>query len=159
MFRLNEGDEISPNLTETGAPPPSTDAPVPPVPVTAPSPVARVVAPRICRITFAGLLASEQARVEVNAWRLEVHAWIDRLGELTSTLTAGHVIIEAVDRGNKGRDYRVRMDLTLPTGVVAVEHDHPNNRPHEDVYVAIRNAFRAARRQLESHRLTPGSQP
>ena len=33
----------------------------------------------------------------------------------------------------------------------------PSNRPHEDVYVAIRNAFRAARRQLETHFRTIGA--
>ena len=49
------------------------------------------------------------------------------------------------------------MDLTLPTGVVAVSYDHPNNRPHQDICVAIRNAFRAARRQLEAHRGTVSS--
>ena len=96
-------------------------------------------------MTFAGMLATEQAR-------LEVHAWVERLGELTSPMTAGQVLIEAADRGRRERQYRVRMDLTMPTGVVVVDHDHPNNRPHEDLYVAIRNAFRAARRQLEVHR-------
>jgi hypothetical protein len=91
------------------------------------------------------MLASEQARVEV-------HAWVERLGELTSPMTAGQVLIEAVDRGRKERHYRVRMELTMPTGLVIVGHDDRHNRPHEDVYVAIRNAFRAARRLLDLHR-------
>jgi ribosome-associated translation inhibitor RaiA len=107
--------------------------------------MARVVARRVCQVTFAGMPANEQARVEV-------HASVARLGELTSPMTAGQVLIEAVDRGHRELHYRVRMDLTMPTGVVVVDHDHPSNRPHEDVYVAIRNAFRAARRQLELHR-------
>jgi hypothetical protein len=41
--------------------------------------------------------------------------------------------------------------LTMREGVVVVTHDHPSNLPHEDLYVAIRNAFRAARRQLEDY--------
>jgi hypothetical protein len=41
------------------------------------------------------------------------------------------------------------MELTMPAGVVIVELDHPSNGVDEDLYVAIRNAFRAARRELE----------
>jgi len=83
--------------------------------------------------------------------RVEVDAWLQKLDVLTASMTAGQVLIEAVDRGRKERHYRVRMDLTMPTGVVIVDHDHPHNGPHEDVIVAIRNAFRAARRQIEAH--------
>jgi ribosome-associated translation inhibitor RaiA len=148
MFCVSEGEAILAGPIETGTPSVSSGDIGPPVPVVPPLPVARVVARRVCQVTFAGMLASEQARVEV-------HAWVERLGELTSPMTAAQVLIEAVDpdrRGRKERQYRVRMDLTMPTGVVVVDHDHPNNRPHEDLYVAIRNAFRAARRQLEVHR-------
>jgi hypothetical protein len=145
MFCVSEGDAILAGLIETDDPSATSDGLAPPVPVVALPPVARVVARRICQVTFSGMLASEPARVEV-------HAWVERLGELTAPMTAGQVLIEAVDRDRKERHYRVRMDLTMPTGVVVVDYDHPNNRPHEDVYVAIRNAFRAARRQLELHR-------
>jgi hypothetical protein len=126
----------------------SGDGPAPPVQVVALPPAARLVARRVCQVAFAGMLPSEQTRVEV-------HAWVERLGELISPMTAGQVLIEVVDRGRKERQYRVRMDLTMPGGVVVVDHDHPNNRPHEDVYVAIRNGFRAARRQLEIYREGP----
>jgi ribosome-associated translation inhibitor RaiA len=64
-------------------------------------------------------------------------------------MTGGEVAIEAVDQGRKERQYRVRIQLALPAGAVIVGPDHPGNAAHEDVYVAIRNAFRAARRQLE----------
>jgi len=124
---------------------PASNGEIAPAPVIALPPLARVVGPRVCQVAFAGMPASEQARAEV-------HAWVERLGDLTSSMITGQVLIEAVERGRKERVYRVRMDFTMPTGVVVVDHDHPNNRPHEDVYVAIRNGFRAARRQLEIHR-------
>ena len=132
------------NSTEAGEPssPGAESAPL--VAILAPALVARVVPRAPCQIAFGGMLASEPPRVEV-------HAWLDRLGALTASMTAGQVRIEAVDRGRKPQHYRVRMDITLPTGVVVVDYDHPSNGPHEDVYVAIRNAFRAARRQLEAH--------
>lgn len=118
-------------------------------PIAALAPVlAAPVAPRIaCQIAFSGMPASEPPRAEVRAW-------LEKLGALTSPMTKGQVLIEAVDRGRKEQHYRVRMDLTLPTSVVVVDYDHPSNGPHEDVYVAIRNAFRAARRQLEAHART-----
>ena len=47
------------------------------------------------------------------------------------------------------------MELVLPAGSVLVGSDHPTNLPHEDVYVAIRNAFRAARRELETRQPDP----
>jgi hypothetical protein len=64
-------------------------------------------------------------------------------------MTGGHLVIELVDRGAKETHYQVRMDLTMPSGIVIVPLDHPSNAAHEDIFVAIRNAFRAARRQLE----------
>ncbi len=145
MFCVSEDGEILPSLTGTGNPVAPSDGLAPPASVVAQPLVARVVARRVCQVTFSGMPANEQARVEV-------HAWVERLGELTRPMTAGQVLIEAFARGRKERHHRVRMELTMPTGVVAVDHDDPNNRPHEDVYVAIRNAFRAARRQLEIQR-------
>jgi ribosomal subunit interface protein len=44
----------------------------------------------------------------------------------------------------QGRRYNVRIDLRVPHGEVVVNRDH-----HEDAYVALREAFDAARRQLE----------
>ena len=100
--------------------------------------------PGACQITFVGMDAAEAAKVEVRAW-------LPRLGTLTDQVTAGHVFVEAIDENRKERRYRVRMELTMREGMVVVTHDHPSNVAHEDVYVAIRNAFRAARRQLEDY--------
>ncbi|MBC8131350.1 MAG: HPF/RaiA family ribosome-associated protein [Deltaproteobacteria bacterium] len=92
----------------------------------------------------------------VDAAKLEVRAWLPRLGALTAELTGAHVLIEATDERRQQRQYRVRMDLTMPDAVVVIAHDHPSNASHEDLYVAIRNAFRAARRQLEEYFKTRG---
>jgi hypothetical protein len=78
---------------------------------------------------------------------------------LTEQVTGAQVMIEALDEHRKQRLYRARMELAMPDGVVVVTHDHPSNVAHEDVYVAIRNAFRAARRQLEDYFKTRGLSP
>jgi len=98
---------------------------------------------RPCRILFEGFPASEPPRIEVRAW-------LARLGALTAPMLGGEVAIEALDQGRKETRYRVRVELMMPAGPVIVGSDHPANLPHEDVYVAIRNAFRAARRELET---------
>lgn len=98
-----------------------------------------------CQITFVGMDAAEPIR-------LEIRAWLVRLGPLMTDVKSGHVLIEGVEEHRKMRTYRVRMDLPMSNGtVVSVTHEHPGNGAHEDVYVAIRNAFRAARRALEEH--------
>jgi cold shock CspA family protein len=47
--------------------------------------------------------------------------------------------------------YHVRIDLTVPGDELVVSRDPGKDQAHEDVYVAIRDAFDAARRQLEDH--------
>jgi len=113
-------------------------------PATPAAPIVVVRPPRPCRIDFEGFSGTEAVKVEVRAW-------IDRLGDLTAPMTSAEVAIEAVHEPRKDRMYRVRMRLAMRAGVVVVAPDHPNNGAHEDVYCAIRNGFRAARRQLEGY--------
>lgn len=53
-----------------------------------------------------------------------------------------------VEEGSKhrhqGRQFSVRIDLRVPGREIAVTREH-----HEDVYVALRDAFDSAKRQLE----------
>ena len=45
-----------------------------------------------------------------------------------------------------GRQFTVRVDLKVPGGEIAATHEHD-----EDLAVALRDAFDAARRQLEEY--------
>lgn len=45
-----------------------------------------------------------------------------------------------------GNLYTVKLDITLPGAEIVVSREHA-----EDVYVAVRDAFQAARRQLVAH--------
>jgi cold shock CspA family protein len=51
----------------------------------------------------------------------------------------------------KGVRYNVRIDLTVPGREIVVNRDQQLDHAHEDVFVAIRDAFRAVRRRLEDH--------
>ena len=56
------------------------------------------------------------------------------------------VVVEAPHRHhNKGVLYNASIDITIPGSEVVVKRE-----PHEDLYVAIRDAFEAARRQLQN---------
>lgn len=62
-------------------------------------------------------------------------------------LTRCHVSIEQPHRHKQqGRPFNVRIALHVPGGELVVNRDH-----HEDVYVALRDAFDAAHRQLDEH--------
>ncbi len=84
-----------------------------------------------------------EARVREKAALLERFA--DRI-------TSCRVVIEKDHRHHqKGNLYRVRLDIGVPGRELAVSRKGPKNHAHEDVYVAIRDAFGAAVRQLEDH--------
>lgn len=50
----------------------------------------------------------------------------------------------------KGNTFRVRLELAVPGETLVVSRDAGTDHTHENVYVAIADAFRAARRQLQS---------
>ena len=61
------------------------------------------------------------------------------------------VTIEAPHRNHqKGKIYHIKIAIGLPGRPdLVVSHEPEANHAHEDVYVAIRDAFDAARRQLK----------
>jgi len=62
-----------------------------------------------------------------------------------TNVTSCRVSVEEISKHqHQGRQYRVRIDLRVPGKEIVVTRDH-----HEDVYVAVRDAFDSAKRQLE----------
>ena len=57
------------------------------------------------------------------------------------------VVVELPSRHkHQGKIYNVRLDIGVPGGEVVVNRDR-----HEDIYVALRDAFDAAKRQIEDY--------
>jgi ribosome-associated translation inhibitor RaiA len=107
-------------------------------------------------VTFRNMQPSEAVEERVRERLL----WLARYA---SRVTSARVRIEAPHRNRaKGKIYHVRVALAVPgrPGMV-VSHEPEVNRAHENVYIAIRDAFEAARRQLienntlRSHRSQP----
>src|SRR6476620_94127 len=79
----------------------------------------------------------------------EKAAKLDRFFE---RVVSCNVTIEAPHRHHhKGKLYKVRVDVGMPGKKGVHVKEGAKNKAHEDVYVAIRDAFDAAVRQLEDH--------
>ena len=101
--------------------------------------------------------AAVAARVQEEANKLE--KYFDRI-------TSCRVIVEAPHRHHRrGGLFHIRIELRVPNKELVVAHEptlkHEERRdwhkhlevegPHKDVYVAIRDAFKAIRRQLKDY--------
>jgi ribosome-associated translation inhibitor RaiA len=63
-----------------------------------------------------------------------------------------HVIIALPHKHSlQGRRYEVRIEITTPGAHLIAQQEHPERHSHEDPYVAVRDAFRSMRRQLEDY--------
>lgn len=63
-----------------------------------------------------------------------------------------HVRIGALHRHHhQGKVYHVGVDIKVPNDEIVVSREPELNHAHEDVYVAIRDSFDKARRQLEDY--------
>lgn len=62
------------------------------------------------------------------------------------------VVVEAPHRHHhKGKLYSVHIDISVPGKDLVVDRAKPLDHSHEDVYVAVRDAFNAAGRRLEDY--------
>ena len=72
--------------------------------------------------------------------------------QLAARATGCRVTVAARNRHQRrGRLYSIRIDLRTPGEELVAGHGHPQDHAHEDIHVAIRDAFAAARRRLEEH--------
>lgn len=97
------------------------------------------------QITFRNIPPSQavEAKVRERAEKLE---------KVTDNILACRVTVEAPHKHHyKGSTYQVRIDLTVPGTEIVVSRDPGLNHAHENVYVAVRDAFNAVRRQLEDY--------
>lgn len=97
------------------------------------------------RLAFRGMAPSPTVEARVREQAAELNQFYDRI-------TSCHVVVETPHRHHRqGRLYAVRIALTVPGQTLVIGREPAQQHAHEDVYVAIRDAFDAARRQLEDH--------
>jgi ribosomal subunit interface protein len=89
-----------------------------------------------------------------------VNKRIEKLRRFSSDIMGGRVVLDSPhNHQHKGKVYAVTLEIRTPNREVIVNQEQHDNPAHEDLYVAIRDAFNAAERQLKSvdkkHRKTP----
>ena len=96
-------------------------------------------------ITFRNVEASDALEADIRAKAEKLDLFYDRV-------MACRVVVDAPHKHHhKGNVYHVRIDLTVPDGELVVSKDAGQDHAHEDPYVAVRDAFDAARRQLQDY--------
>lgn len=75
-----------------------------------------------------------------------------RLEKFSAQIMRCHVVVEAPSQhSHQGGLFGFRISITVPGDEIAIRRAHPGTHSHEDPYVALRDAFRAARRKLEDY--------
>lgn len=73
-----------------------------------------------------------------------------KLGSFYGRIISCKVVVEAPHRHHhKGKLYHVRIDIVAPGGELVINREPSEHAAHGDVYVAVRDAFDAARRKLQ----------
>lgn len=87
-----------------------------------------------------------------DAIEAKVRERADRLEKFYKNIMSCRVVVEAGHKHHhKGNLYHVRVDVTAPDTELVASREPKAHHAHEDVYVAIRDAFDAMRRQLEDY--------
>jgi len=89
-----------------------------------------------------------------------VNKRIGKLERYCDQIITGRVVLDSPHNNHhKGKVYSVGLEIHTPHKEVRVNQEQHDNHAHEDLYVAIRDAFNAAERQLKSvdkkHRANP----
>lgn len=97
------------------------------------------------QITFRHMEPSE-------ALEAKIREKVEKLEHFAENITSCQVIVEAPHKHHhQGQLFSVKIELTLPGEEVIVSRHPGENHAHEDAYVALRDAFKATRRQLEDY--------
>jgi len=96
------------------------------------------------QITFRHMETSEA--VEAN-----IRKHVDKLEQFHNNIMGCQVIVDLPDQHkHKGGVFSIHIHLTIPGEEIVVSSKQDDAHAHEDVYVALRDAFKAAQRQLDS---------
>jgi ribosomal subunit interface protein len=97
------------------------------------------------QITFRDIDPSEAIEARINER-------VARLEKFAKRATGIHVTVAAPHQsGHKGKLYQFTLELLMPKGDIVVKQGDTADHAHEDVYVAMRDAFQALERRVHDH--------
>ena len=80
-----------------------------------------------------------------------VNKRISKLQRFCDRILAGRVVLDSPHNNHhKGKVYSVGLEIHTPSKEVRVNQEQHDDHAHENLYVAIRDAFNAAERQLKA---------
>lgn len=97
------------------------------------------------QIAFRNFERSEAIAAKINERAAKLESYYDRIIGCRVTIEAQH------KHHRRGNHYHVRIEVTVPGGELVANREPDEHHSYADVYVAIRDAFDAMRRQLEDH--------
>lgn len=96
-------------------------------------------------ITFRGIPHSDAVATKIREKAAKLEQFYDHIISCRVAVEAEH------HHQHQGNLYKIRIDLSVPQKQIVVSRDHHDKQAHEDCYVALRDAFEAAKRQLEEY--------
>jgi ribosomal subunit interface protein len=97
------------------------------------------------QVTFRNMDTSDVLEANIREHAARLNKFFDHI------MHCDVVVEEAHRRHHKGNLYHVRIDITVPDKEIVVDREPDKHSAHEDPYVAVRDAFDAATRQLEDY--------
>lgn len=100
------------------------------------------------QITFRGMETSDAVEARVRALAAGFERFADRITTCHVTLQSPH------QHHHQGQLFDVRIRIGVPGKEIVIDREGSQNHAHEDIYVALRDAFAAATRKLEDYERT-----
>jgi ribosomal subunit interface protein len=80
-----------------------------------------------------------------------VHKRLSKLERFSDEIQSLRVILESPHKNHfKGKVYHIGVEALIPNYDIVIAHEQHDKHEHEDIYVAIRDAFNALERRLKS---------
>lgn len=98
------------------------------------------------QITFRDIPPSENVETVIREKAEKLDQYFEKIMTCRVTIESPH------SHHHQGQIYHVTVDITVPGAELVASRSSDKNHAHEDVYVAIRDAFDAAKRQLQEYK-------
>ncbi|HEY6925773.1 MAG TPA: HPF/RaiA family ribosome-associated protein, partial [Steroidobacteraceae bacterium] len=87
------------------------------------------------------------------ALEARIRELVQKLQRFSNQIIKCQVVVEAPHHQHHehGARFDFQVDIAVPGKEIAIGHTHSRNPAHTNAYVALRDAFRAAKRQLQDY--------
>ncbi len=81
-----------------------------------------------------------------------IRTLVARLEKFSAQIVRCHIVVEGpAGHHQQGERFAIGVEISVPGRQIVIHRARPSDSGHEDPYVALRDAFFAARRQLQDY--------